>query len=301
MKEMFDSESGVSNTEMQVVDLPNDEDFMARQVRPREIATEISGMLRLANAFVQRPETILQELVEISVAMCGADSAGVTLEEAISIGETQFRWIATAGKYAGFLNAVLPRFYSPCGTCLDRGQPQLFRVPKAYLDMIGVEAPPVTDGILIPWEADGARGTLWVLAHGPYQRFDREDYRTMQRLSDFTAIAVRHQRQQADLLRKTAAAAAAAMANQLAHQINNPLQGLMQTVFLAGQGGKQVDIFAHQAMQDLTRLSALIQQLLNPPSDSASLHAGSPEDSLTTTATPTPGDLRGRDVPSARL
>src|SRR5271163_776077 len=118
---MFDSESGVSKTEMQVVDLPSDDDFTARQVRPREIATEISGMLRLANAFAQRPERILQELVEVSVTMCGADSAGVTMEEPTSNGETQFRWIATAGSYAGFLNAVLPRFYSPCGTCLDRG------------------------------------------------------------------------------------------------------------------------------------------------------------------------------------
>jgi hypothetical protein len=297
---MFDSALGMSKTEMQVVDLPRDEDFMARPVRARETALEISGMLSVANAFAQRPEKILQELVEVSVALCGADSAGVSLEEPTNDGETQFRWIATAGKYAGFLNAVLPRFYSPCGTCLDRGQPQLFRVPKAYLDMIGVDAPPVTDGILIPWEADGMRGTLWVLAHGPFQRFDREDYRMMQRLSDFAAIAVRHQRQQADLLRKTAAAAAAAMANQLAHQINNPLQGLMQTVFLAGQGGTKVDIFANQAMQDLTRLSELIKQLLDPFSGRASSQANSSGDSLATLSPPAP-DLGGQDLPGARL
>jgi signal transduction histidine kinase len=140
---------------------------------------------------------------------------------------------------------------------------QLFRVPKPYLDLIGLEAPPVTDGILIPWEVDGTRGTLWLLAHGPYQRFDREDYRMLQSLSDFAAIAVRHQQQQAALLTKTAAAAAAAMANELAHQINNPLQKLMQSVYLAGQGGAKVDTFAHQAMEDLIKLSELVQQLLS--------------------------------------
>jgi hypothetical protein len=264
---MFDSASSVNETEMQVVDLRNDGEFMARQIRPREMTIEISGIRRLANIFAQRPEKILQELVEVSVGMCGADSAGVTIEETLGNGETQFRWIATAGKYADFLDAVLPRFYSPCGTCLDRGQPQLFRVPKPYLDLIGVEAPPVTDGILIPWEVDGTRSTIWLLAHGPYQRFDREDYRMLQSLSDFAAIAVRHQRQQAALLTKTAAAAAAGMANELAHQINNPLQKLMQTVYLAGQGGAKVDTFTHQAMEDLIKLSELVQQLLNLSTD----------------------------------
>jgi hypothetical protein len=103
------------------------------------------------------------------------------------------------------------------------------------------------------------------------------------------------------LLRKAAAAAAAAMANELAHQINNPLQGLMQTVFLAGQGGAKVDIFARQAMQDLVRLSELIKQLLNLPRDTESSNASPPEDPLAGASTHTPGDLGGRGVPRARL
>jgi hypothetical protein len=262
---MFDSTSGANETAMQVVDLSSNYEFMARKIRPRAEAIEISGMRRLASVFAQRPEKILQELVEVSLDMCGAESAGVTIEEVTTRGETQFRWIATAGRYVGFLDAVLPRFYSPCGTCLDRGRPQLFRVPKAYLDLIGVEAPPVTDGILIPWQVNETRGTIWVLAHGPHQRFDREDYRMMRSLSDFTAIAVRHRGQQETLTRHAATAAAAAMANNLAHQINNPLQGLMQTVFLAGQGGAEAAIFAHQAMEDLVRLSDLVKRLLTLP------------------------------------
>jgi signal transduction histidine kinase len=260
---MFESASSATKTEMQVVDLRSDDEFMTRQIRPRGLATEISGIRRLADVFAQRSERILQELVEVSIDMCGADSAGLTLEETLSNGETQFRWIAAAGKYADFLDAVLPRFYSRCGTCLDRGQPQLFRVPKPYLDLIGVEAAPVTDGILVPWQVDDTRGTIWVLAHGAYQRFDREDYRMLRSLSDFAAIAVRNQRQQAILLTKTAATAAAAMGNDLAHQINNPLQKLMQTVYLVGQGGAKVDTFAQQAMDDLIKLSELVRQLLD--------------------------------------
>jgi hypothetical protein len=54
------------------------------------------------------------------------------------------------------------------------------------------------------------------------------------------------------------------MAHSLAHQINNPLQGLMQTVFLTGRGGAESDVFAQQAMGDLIKLSDLVKQLLSP-------------------------------------
>ena len=264
---MFDSTLSENLTDMQVVDLRGDSGFMSRPVRLRERAAEIGGIQRLAHVFAQRPERILQELVEVSMDICAADSAGITLEESVADGEFQFRWIATAGSYSGFLGAVLPRFYSPCGTCLDRGHPQLFRVPKAYLDMIGVEAPPVTDGILIPWEVDEMRGTLWVLAHRTFRQFDREDYLILESLSDFAAIAVRHEQRQERLIKLAKNAAAAAMANELAHQINNPLQGLMQTLFLAGQGGTNAEVFAHQALEDLTRLSQLVNKLLLLPKE----------------------------------
>jgi len=266
---MFDSTANSTATDMQVVNLGSDAEFMNRHTRRREPSQELASIQRLARVFVERPERILQELVEVAVEVCGADSAGITLEETLDDHRAQFRWIATAGEYSGFTGAVLPHDYSPCGTCLDRGQPQLFRVPKAYLDMIGVEAPPVTDGILIPWQVEEIRGTVWVLAHGPYQYFDSEDYRLMQSLADFAAIAVRHLRQQTKLLDQATAAAAAAMANDLAHQINNPLQGLMQTVFLAGQGGPNAGIFAQQAMDDLIRLCELINKLLSLPKGNA--------------------------------
>jgi hypothetical protein len=97
MPRKFDSASSVNETEMQVVDLGNDGGFMTRQIRPRDMTVEVSGIQRLANVFAQRPERILQELVEVSVEMCSADSAGVTIEETLGNGETQFRWIATAG------------------------------------------------------------------------------------------------------------------------------------------------------------------------------------------------------------
>jgi hypothetical protein len=262
---MFDSTQSLYETEMQVVNLHSDDEFLSRPVRSRETGVEVSAMRRLAHVFAQNPETILQELTEVSIDVCGAESAGITLEETTPRGDTQFRWIATAGMYGDFLGAVLPRFYSPCGTCLDRGQPQLFRVPKVYLDTIGVAAPPVTDGILIPWQVGSTRGTIWVLAHGPYQKFDAEDYRMIRSLSDFAAIAVRHRQQQDTAFKQATAASAAIMANQLAHQINNPLQGLTNAIFLAGQGGDGTEVYLRHANEDLARLSELVKKLLSLP------------------------------------
>jgi hypothetical protein len=250
---------------MDVLDLLTDAEFAQRRHAPHDTAREIEAIQRLAHVFATHPQQILNELVSISMTLCGADSAGISLEETSPNGDTQFRWIETAGSYAPFLGAVLPSHFSPCGTCLARRQPQLFRVSKLYLDTIGVNAPPVTDGLLIPWQVDHARGTIWVIAHQSFSLFDPQDYRILQSLADFAAIAVRHQAQQQKLTEQAAATAAANMANQLAHRINNPLQSLTNNVFLAAQGGPDANAFARQASDDLVRLSALVSELLHLP------------------------------------
>ena len=247
---------------MEVIDLRTDPGFAQRHHRPRDVVREVEAMQRLAHVFSTHPQRILHDLVSISMELCAAEGAGITLEEPSPNGDTQFRWIETTGSYTPFLGAILPRNFSPCGTCLSRGAPQIFRVSKLYLDTIGVDAPPVTDGLLIPWHVDHTRGTLWIIAHHSFSLFDPQDYRVLQSLADFAAIAVRHQAQQLQL---TQQAAAAAMANQLAHRINNPLQSLTNTVFLAAQGGTDAHVFARQAAEDIVKLSALVKELLHLP------------------------------------
>jgi nitrogen-specific signal transduction histidine kinase len=123
----------------------------------------------------------------------------------------------------------------------------------------------VTDGLLLPWQAEETRGTIWVMAHGRTEAFDREDCKMMQVLANFAATGLRLQRQQRLLMEQARNASAAAMANSLAHQINNPLQGLMQTVFLLGRDGSESSVFAQQAMGDLAKLSDLVKRLLSFP------------------------------------
>jgi nitrogen-specific signal transduction histidine kinase len=129
---------------------------------------------------------------------------------------------------------------------------------------MGIEAPTVTDGILLPWEVEQTRGTIWIMAHGRTEAFDSDDVRMMLVLADFAAMGVRQQRQQKRLMEQASATAAAAMANKLAHRINNPLQSLTNVLYLAatGHNGEQAKTLAEQMSGDLERLSALVKSLL---------------------------------------
>ena len=255
------------DTGLEVIDLQYDAAFAARRLHIRDVAMQMEGMQRLARAFVESPDTILQELVNAAVDLCGADSAGISIEQENGSDDNFYQWVATAGEYTGFLNATLPRYPSACGMCLERGRPQHFRVGQPFFDLMGVEAPTVTDGILLPWQVEETRGTIWIVAHGNEEAFDRDDLRMMEVLADFAAMAMRHQRQQRSLLEQASATAAASMANDLAHKINNPLQSLTNLVYLAAEGKSDGDakMLAGELSEHIQRLSVLVGDLLALP------------------------------------
>jgi hypothetical protein len=252
------------NTGVEVLDLQSNMEFLARPSHQRDALAQLVGMQRLAHAFTENTDGVLQELSDIAVQLCGAESAGISLETFGPEGEQLFQWVAISGVYSPFLNATVPYHWMPCGVCLDRSQPQTLRVPIAHFAAMGLEElpPPITDGILIPWHVGSSRGTIWVLAHGRTDAFDHMDYSIMQMFSDFAAMAVRNQQQQKTILQQTRAAAAVDMANSLAHQINNPLQKLANSIFLAGTQSAAASGHIKQASDDLQQLSSLVQQLL---------------------------------------
>jgi hypothetical protein len=256
-----------TDTGLEVIDIVSDAAFAARHVHVRDVAVQMEGMRRIAHAFVESPETVLHELVKAAVELCGADSAGISLEKPDRTDTEFYHWVATAGQYSQFLDAILPRNPSACGVCLERGRPQLFRVGQRFFDLMGIEAPLVTDGILLPWQIDEMRGTIFIMAHGRAEAFDRDDLRMMQVLADFAAMGVQQQRQQETLLKQARSLAAMAMANDLAHQINNPLQSLTNILYLASHGhmGEGATEVGRLASGDLEKLSTLVQDLLALP------------------------------------
>ena len=258
---------------LEIVDLTDETAISGRRLHSRNGAMQMEGLHRLANAFVEQPETILQELVNAAVRLCGADSAGISVEREGRTDEHYYQWIATAGEYSGFLDASLPRYPSACTVCLERGTPQLFRVAKKFFDILGVEAALVKDGILLPWVVEEMRGTIFIISHSRPEAFDSEDLHLMQILASFAAMGIRQQRQQGRLLDQARVEAAVAMANDLAHQINNPLQSVLNTLFLAKQTNGIGDerSLALKLTADFDRLAVLAKRLLELPKRTADM------------------------------
>lgn len=251
----------ISATGMELRDLLQDAGFAHRK-RNADPNRESVALRRLAHSFAENPALVLQELVNLAVEFSGADSAGISLEEPSDSGDPKFRWVAVAGSFEPYLNGTTPRHYSPCGTCLDSGRAQLYRVTQPYYDYLGVVAEPITDGILIPWRCDDLYGTLWAVAHYSEEAFDVHDYRLLKSLSEFASIAIRHQHREEVVREMDRAAASAARANELAHQINNPLQSLTNTIYLARNGGPGSSAYLDQAAHELESLSDLVKKLL---------------------------------------
>lgn len=247
---------------MELRDLLTDTDFLQRRLHARPTGHEAAALRRLARVLAGNMDQVLQELVEIALEFCDAESAGISLEEKDEEGNLRFRWVAIAGSFAKYLHGTTPRFFSPCGTCLDAGRPQLYRVTQPYYDFLGVQAEPITDGMLIPWSCDEVRGTLWAVGHSSREIFDLDDYKLLSSLADFASIAIRHQSQEKTLRKKESDAAIAAIANRLAHEINNPLQSLTNTLFLAQEGGPEMQSYVEQASRELSVLSVLVKDLL---------------------------------------
>jgi hypothetical protein len=173
-------------------DLLTDSEFPSRAAKTRNANRESMALRRLSRLFAEKPESVLQELVNTAVEFCGAESAGISLEEP---DDGTFRWIVVAGSFAQYLGGRTPRHYSPCGTCLDSGRPQLYRVTKPYYDYLGVTAAPIIDGMLIPWSNEFMRGTLWAVSHASAEAFSSEDYEllTVSRISpqSFCVISIK--------------------------------------------------------------------------------------------------------------
>ncbi|MUH00758.1 EAL domain-containing protein [Scytonema sp. UIC 10036] len=167
---------------------------------------ENQAMHTLARLMVNQPETMLKNLVEIALSLCQAGTAGVSLLDVTPSGEEVFRWDMLAGILEQYVGGTTPRNFSPCGTCLDRGAPQLYSYPERYFTYFQATKTPFVEGLVLPLIADRhPLGTIWIVSHDEERRFNLEDVRVMTSLADFTAAALLlNQRQTKELVVKNA-------------------------------------------------------------------------------------------------
>jgi GAF domain-containing protein len=257
----------LEQTGLEVVDIAGDAAFQARKIHSRNATAQLAAIKRIARTFVDDPEHVLQDLVESAIDLCGADSAAISLVKEGGSDEAFYHWVASAGVYRSFMDAMLPRYPSACGLCLERNRPQRIRVTKRFFDILGVEAQPVTDGLLLPWRVGRISGTIFVMAHQRSEAFDSEDLNMMETLADFAAMGVRQVEQRKRIMLQATAAASAAMAHELAHEINNPLQSLTNLLYLARSEGQGERELALKLTDDVNRLNDVAARLLRLPKE----------------------------------
>jgi hypothetical protein len=162
-----------------------------RQARPAHLEREVRALLELGRLMAEEDQdAILRRISMYALELCRAESSGFSLLETAGDGAEIFRWTATSGRMKAFEGGTTPADFSPCGVCLGRDAPQLFRHPErlySYLRPIS----PIAELLLIPiHEKNAWVGTIWVLCHERRRQFDSEDARLMMDLGSMAAAVV---------------------------------------------------------------------------------------------------------------
>jgi GAF domain-containing protein len=167
-----------------------------RVTRPPDHQSESEALVTLMRVLKEPGANVLQSVAETALALCGAHSAGISIAEHDG-SEPVFRWHAAAGTWSKFRGQTVPRHASPCAVVLERNAPLLMTYPERCFTLPLAGAPPLAEVLLVPFTLAGETvGTVWVIAHDGHRKFDREDLRIMQRLSEVAALAFQISRQQ---------------------------------------------------------------------------------------------------------
>ncbi|MDX2232347.1 MAG: PAS domain S-box protein [Leptolyngbyaceae cyanobacterium bins.349] len=229
------------------------EALASRPARPPDLAAENQALRTLAQHLTDEPEALLKTLVQIAIALCQADTAGVSLLETEASGESNFRWVAIAGTLEAAEGGTTPATFSPCGTTLACDHPQLYAYPERYFTYLAHPQLAIVEGLLIPLRINNrALGTLWIISHQESRHFDAEDQRLMTSLAGFTASALDSMQQ---LQQK--ATIALRQSEQFNQQILNSSNDCIKVLDLEGRilfmspGG--------QALMDIQDIAPLLQ------------------------------------------
>lgn len=167
-------------------------ELSARPARAANLEAEIESLRNLMRIIGTSPDLFRDTLLEHVMALCGADTAGLSLLETAADGAQIFRWTNVAGTLKTQVGKVTVRDFSPCGVCLDRKAPQLLRYPARHFQYVNDLDVPIVEALVVPLVPveDQPLGTIWLLSHHEGDKFDSEDVRIMSSLAEFASSAL---------------------------------------------------------------------------------------------------------------
>ena len=191
------------------------DELLVRPAPAPDYLREKLALQDLARSMADHPADVLPRLVALSMDICDADSAGISVLDG-----DQFRWTSLVGKLSAFEGATTPRNYSPCGVCLDQRSPILMERPERAYSWIADANISVPEVLLVPLMRHGVVpvGTLWVVAKEGH-KFHSGHARVMAEMAVFTGIAL--QMIHADVHLKKALEAQEILAKEMSHRVKN--------------------------------------------------------------------------------
>jgi hypothetical protein len=196
--------------------------------------------------------------VEAACELCDADCAGITLVDRLQGGTELLRWIAAAGPMREVVGQTMSLDRN-LKQLMKEAKPRLICRPHRLFPQIE-ESWDIAEALLIPWAGEKTAGILWVLTRSDAKRLDAEDVRMLKSLAAFADSAIAKDAVESCRLDQERVGAAAKVANELAHAVNNPLQALTNALYLmdAGPGEHLQD-----ARAQLQRINSLVRVILN--------------------------------------
>src|SRR3954470_10007212 len=139
----------ITTTDAAIAALIITPELFARQGHSPDHRAEEAAVRRISDAMAVNPSSVFEVCAETALTLCNADSCGISRRETTDNGEEVFRWIALAGVLRHHLYGTTPRWFSPCGVCVDSGAPLLMRQPELVYKYLDV-GPTFHDVLLIP-------------------------------------------------------------------------------------------------------------------------------------------------------
>jgi signal transduction histidine kinase len=244
----------------------NTDDLKCRPVRAPNHAAENRALVRLAKVMAHSPQEILQTLTDEALKLCRADTAGISIIEDDG-GEPIFRWRALSGALASHLRGTTPRYFSPCGTVVDRNSVLLMSHLERHFRYFADVRPEIVEALLIPFTIKGETiGTVWVVMHDEHRKFDREDERLLTDLGDFAAAAY-SLRMALDASRDIEKRKDEFLAT-VAHELRNPLSAVRNAseyvhVRLQAMREPQLQAMNEVGQRQLNSMTRMIDDLLD--------------------------------------
>jgi len=243
-----------------------------RPARAPDHRAENEALAGLARTLAHQPEKMAQALADAALRLTGAHSAGLSLQQKKG-DEPIFRWVATAGAFAKYAEGTMPRFFSPCGTVVERDAAILMHRPVQAYPSISQLDRPCEEVLLVPFRQEGAPvGTVWVVSHDGGKRFDAEDARIVTALTLFAEATFQTLARIEDL--READRRKDRFLAMLAHELRNPLAPVKLAVQVLRRLGVGTDPRALRSLDVVETQATQLAALVDDITDVTSIRTG---------------------------